>query len=63
MKHDMKSFYDGTKPYQPWAVTTMTRYKRKLFNFANGAEAFMFISFTFFVGFAVGLIVAYLLGG
>lgn len=59
MKHDMRKFYDGSVPFEPWTLTTMTRVKRKVGMFCELFSVLVWTSVTFSVGFVSGIIICH----
>lgn len=58
-KHDMKKFYDGSKPFEPWTATSVTKVKKKIGVFFMSIEALLFIGAVFFSGVICGVAICY----
>lgn len=58
--HDMRRFYDGSVPFEPWTLTTIKRVKRGAMIIFNTVEFVIAVAAVFSSGFVAGLFVAYL---
>lgn len=58
--NDMEKFYDGSKPFDLWTVTSITKVRRSLGKFYMTFEALAFISAIFFSGVCCGIAITIL---